>query len=513
MFGRKQLHNVNRTTPAAALATGRKERAMRINPRRWLRSVISVLMIGGLLTVLAPPALADCQPTPSDRLPEGYRVQVPSDYCSSTRSYPVLYLFPGGNGDENYWFNIDPDLASLADQGVIIVSVPTLGLYNDWRKAPVAIETLYTETLIEVIDSTYRTIPDRAYRAVAGVSDGGYGAMLYASRHPDLYTAAASFSGPLNITDPTYLGASVALQAVVGPAFGFVFGGAVPGAPSTGDPLGSMMPIFGDPIQDEVWWHGRNPTDLAPNLGGVDVWHASGDGKPRPDEVTPDDLQGDPAAVAVNAVVKPVFAGQAVVVETLARRHNDSFDRALTEASIPHTYRARPGIHWDEYAVADLHEWFPVMLEAFGAPAPQSFDYRSVDDTFSVWGWGFETHHARATEWFEVDNASSSGLTVTGSGLTTITTASLFEAGQSVLLDGATTRDATADSQGRISFQLDLGGAHQLQQYTAAQRAAEAAAAGNYFTTKTVTFFACPGRSPAHACQRHAGTPHGSITP
>lgn len=49
------------------------------------------------------------------------------------------------------------------------------------------------------IDHRYRTIPSRSGRAIVGISQGGFGSMSYAARHPDLYHAAASFSGAVDI--------------------------------------------------------------------------------------------------------------------------------------------------------------------------------------------------------------------------------------------------------------------------------------------------------------------------
>lgn len=388
-----------------------------------------------------------------------FRIQLPSRYHETDDRYPVLYLLPGGEGNEDRWFELDPQLPALADQGVIIVSVFNEGgFYNDWHNGEHKIETLYTDTLIGFVDAEFRTVAERAFRAVAGVSEGGYGAMLFAARHPDLYVAAASFSGPVDITDPAFAG-----PGAVAHATGFL---------TYDDPLGTFFPIFGDPARDQVRWRGRNPTELVANLAGVTLLHTAGDGVPTAADLAD---QG-PGAIPAGTT------------ERLIRRMNDNFDHALHAASVPHTYATRQGVHDSGHAVDELHHWFPTLLDTFGRPDPTSFDHRSIDPAFSVWGWDFKVDADRAAEFLEVRGASASGVTLTGSGLTTITTAAHFQPGSTVALDGATAPAAKADDEGRITFTVDLGEAHSTQQYTVPQLAAEAAAGRSYFTSATVRF-------------------------
>ena len=45
-------------------------------------------------------------------------------------------------------------------------------------------ETFVARDLVQAIDSTFRTIPDGAHRAIAGLSEGGYGALNIGLHHP-----------------------------------------------------------------------------------------------------------------------------------------------------------------------------------------------------------------------------------------------------------------------------------------------------------------------------------------
>ena len=58
-------------------------------------------------------------------------------------------------------------------------------------------EDYLIEELIPFVDACFRTRADRAQRAVLGKSSGGYGAIIQAMRHPEVFGLAASHSGDL----------------------------------------------------------------------------------------------------------------------------------------------------------------------------------------------------------------------------------------------------------------------------------------------------------------------------
>jgi S-formylglutathione hydrolase FrmB len=51
------------------------------------------------------------------------------------------------------------------------------------------------EEVVPWVDARYRTIPDRASRAISGKSSGGFGAMITPMLRPDLFGALASHAG------------------------------------------------------------------------------------------------------------------------------------------------------------------------------------------------------------------------------------------------------------------------------------------------------------------------------
>jgi S-formylglutathione hydrolase FrmB len=50
---------------------------------------------------------------------------------------------------------------------------------------------------VPYVDATYRTLADREHRGVTGKSSGGYGSMVQAMRHPEVFGAFASHSGDI----------------------------------------------------------------------------------------------------------------------------------------------------------------------------------------------------------------------------------------------------------------------------------------------------------------------------
>ena len=138
-------------------------------------------------------------------------VILPDSYRSSGKSYPVIYLLHGGQGSYRDWLSKLKDkllLHKLADQYQVIIVTPDAGLMSYYFDSPLVkdsqYETFISKELIEKIDATYRTIKDRKGRIIAGLSMGGHGAMYISARHPDLYCAAGSMSGVMNINTATW---------------------------------------------------------------------------------------------------------------------------------------------------------------------------------------------------------------------------------------------------------------------------------------------------------------------
>ncbi|GAB4023783.1 alpha/beta hydrolase family protein [Spirosoma koreense] len=133
-------------------------------------------------------------------------VVLPNSYAKGKTTYPVLYLLHGGGGKFSDWILKTPDrslLQNLADQYNLIIVNPEGEDLSGYIDSPVQkdnqFETYITKEVIAKIDNSYRTIRDRKGRVITGLSMGGHGALYLSARHPDLYCAAGSMSGALDL--------------------------------------------------------------------------------------------------------------------------------------------------------------------------------------------------------------------------------------------------------------------------------------------------------------------------
>jgi putative tributyrin esterase len=76
----------------------------------------------------------------------------------------------------------------------------TFGWYLDSPVDPTnKFETYITKEVIQKIDNTYRTVRSNKGRVITGLSMGGHGAMYLSTRHPDLFCAAGTMSGAMDM--------------------------------------------------------------------------------------------------------------------------------------------------------------------------------------------------------------------------------------------------------------------------------------------------------------------------
>lgn len=150
---------------------------------------------------------------PGDPTERMLPIYLPPGYDENpTHRYPVIYALAGHGGSgplmlntaawgESFPERIDrlirtqrmgPVIAVLPDcwtifGGAQYINSSALGRYEDYL----------VDELIPYVDTHYRTLPTRQHRAITGKSSGGYGAMVQAMRHPELYSAFASHSGDI----------------------------------------------------------------------------------------------------------------------------------------------------------------------------------------------------------------------------------------------------------------------------------------------------------------------------
>lgn len=129
-------------------------------------------------------------------------VTVIPDSATPESRCPVVYLLHGYGGNAASWIDLKPELSEIADRYRIIFACPQgdKSWYLDMPEKPgFRYETYITQDVKAYIDAHYPTLNDRKARAITGMSMGGHGAMYLALRHPDVFGAAGSMSGGLDI--------------------------------------------------------------------------------------------------------------------------------------------------------------------------------------------------------------------------------------------------------------------------------------------------------------------------
>jgi S-formylglutathione hydrolase FrmB len=135
-----------------------------------------------------------------------YSLYLPPGYGEGDRRYPVLYLLHGAEGNHLEWLHtgylretLDKMIADGSVAPMIVVMPDGGG--NSWYVdskdvgGPGNYATAISSDLVQHIDATLRTKAEPRYRAVGGLSMGGFGALRFAFQQPFRYVAAASFSG------------------------------------------------------------------------------------------------------------------------------------------------------------------------------------------------------------------------------------------------------------------------------------------------------------------------------
>ncbi len=111
----------------------------------------------------------------------------------------VLYLLHGLSDDASAWQRYTC-IETLASRYGLVVVMPSAGrsFYIDQPNGQMYF-TYLVEELPRYLGDVFGLAPRREDTFIAGNSMGGYGAIKAALLHPELYAAAASFSGVLSI--------------------------------------------------------------------------------------------------------------------------------------------------------------------------------------------------------------------------------------------------------------------------------------------------------------------------
>lgn len=160
-------------------------------------------------------------------------VYTPPGYDQSDQHYPVLYLQHGFGEDEAGWsdqghenFILDNLIAAHKAKPMIVVNAngmedvelqppPSPQANRNTNEPPSStgvarffmdqryplFDRMLTSELVPFIDASFRTIPDREHRALAGLSMGGAQALRVGFNHIDQFAYLGAFSPAIQITD------------------------------------------------------------------------------------------------------------------------------------------------------------------------------------------------------------------------------------------------------------------------------------------------------------------------
>jgi len=246
-----------------------------------------------------------------------YCVVLPASYdAQPSHRFPILYFLHGLGDNEQMFYhsgawNLVEDQWEKGQLKEFLIATPAAGasFYINSRDGKNRYEDFLLEEFFPFIEHHYRVHPGRAYRGIAGISMGGYGALHLAFRHPQLFSAVSAHSPALFEKLPVFLS----------------------GAPASSPRARILGSVFGIP-PDPVFWERNSPITLArtANLSGLKIYFDCGDH---------DDYGFD--------------AGATILDKILKSRH------------IPHEFHLYPGGHDWSFFAAHLPESLAFQSRSF----------------------------------------------------------------------------------------------------------------------------------------------------
>lgn len=165
---------------------------------------IQILLLTVLGIVPASAAVVDTIQIYSQSMQKNIKaVIITPDTYASASEFPVVYLLHGYSGNQLDWITKATGFEKAVDQYNLMIVCPDGGFGSWYWNSPVDpkshYETFVSDELVKAIDAKYKTIKDRTGRAITGLSMGGHGALYLAIKHQDVFGAAGSMSGGVDI--------------------------------------------------------------------------------------------------------------------------------------------------------------------------------------------------------------------------------------------------------------------------------------------------------------------------
>jgi S-formylglutathione hydrolase FrmB len=271
-------------------------------------------------------------PSPSLGKELKFAIQLPPSYhTDANRRYPVLYFLHGmfGNEGEFQRRGVAAAVGKLRDEGkigeFIIVSPAGENSFYLNAKSGAKYEDAIIKDLIPYIEKTYRIIGTPATRSIQGISMGGWGALLLAFKHPEMFSTVTTHCAALFSDLPRPSGTDRRSQFM----------------------LQIIGKIFGDP-PDEEFFRSVNPmfvveTNLAAiKKSGIKIYFDCGE---------QDRYQFQDS--------------------------NKLFDEKLTKLGLAHEFHLYPGNHGWEYMISVADHSYTFLWAGFKTDAKAPARQRS----------------------------------------------------------------------------------------------------------------------------------------
>lgn len=295
---------------------------------------VAVLLLAALMSAAPGPAQNAPDQAPGIRIEYSsfespslgrqlrYAAHLPPSYDREpSRRYPVLYFLHGMFGNEREYERrgVAARVEKMRAQGLIgdFIVVAPAGENSFYVNAKngAKYEDAIVKDLISHIEKTYRVMAGQ--RAIQGISMGGFGALMIAFKHPEMFSSVTAHSAALFVELPKPAGTdrrSQFMSRLIGN-------------------------IFGDP-PDEDFFQANNPIRLAETnaanikKSGLKIYFDVGD----------QDRYG-------------------------FQESNKILDEKLTAAKIPHEFHIFPGNHGWEYMISVADHSYGFLWKAFNQAA------------------------------------------------------------------------------------------------------------------------------------------------
>lgn len=246
-------------------------------------------------------------------------VILPPAYHTQNRKYPVLYFLPGYNQTDSviYDLNIVPLLNrffknNTLDHFIFVTYDNQNNNYTNWVGKGQLWSNFINKSLIEIIDSKYRTFNTPQKRGLYGVSMGGQGALYNGLKNPDKFGVVMSHSAAIHF-----------------PKLAEVFDWAKPHLESY------FSPIYGKPLTQEKWQQNNV------------IWYVKNN---------------------ATSLKQKIYFDVGIKDHLQFHKTNILLDKVFNAKLIPHTFRLSSGGHGNKYYIQSM----PTALKFWDAAVKEN---------------------------------------------------------------------------------------------------------------------------------------------